>query len=89
MISYVPCDAVIGRHTFLAIEDSDFQEDTKVGKGTLYAALTTIYQCLDNNYISPSLKFNENTRDKTLPELPDQMKNLPVCNMQPNCKPPS
>jgi hypothetical protein len=53
---YLPPDIVKGRHTFFAIDNVDFAEDTHDGKRTLHGTAMAIYQKTDPKDDKPDLK---------------------------------
>jgi hypothetical protein len=41
---YLPPDIIKGRHTFFAVDNVDFAEDTQDGKRTFHGTAMAIYQ---------------------------------------------
>lgn len=54
---YIPPDFVDGRHTFFAVDNSDFSEDTYDGKNTLHGTALAIYQKCEPGDIIEDLRL--------------------------------
>lgn len=53
---YIPSDVVFGRYMFMAIDNSDFNEDTYDGQNTLHGASIAIYQKIQPGDPEPNLR---------------------------------
>ena len=67
---YILRNFVKDRHTFFAIDNCDFQEDTKNGKNTLHGTVINIYQKCDIADVCQPLVIDNSTNDTRLFELP-------------------